>query len=401
MTRIVDVAIVGAGPYGLAIAAHLRAQGIPFKIFGNPMHSWRTQMPAGMMLKSEGFASNLYDPDGHFTLRRFCTESGLPYADIGRPVPLTTMTSYGLDFQKRVVPEVENKMVATLSLSGSVFHLRLSDDRLVTARRVVVATGTSGFNHIPPNLTHLPPELLSHSADHQDVSRFRNRAVTVIGGGASALDLAAALQDCGARVELVARRSALAFNPRAEADRPLWSRIRYPVSGIGFGLRSRFYTDAPVLFHFLPEKTRLRIVRTYLGPAGGYTLSDRIVGRAPLRLGYVPEHAEVCPEGIRLRLRGRNGDSSELTTSHVIAATGFVVDLRRISFLDSDIRARLHTVGNAPVLSAKFEASIPGLYFVGLASANSFGPVMRFMFGANYTARRLSQHLMRHAASRA
>jgi FAD-dependent urate hydroxylase len=60
MSQVVEVVIVGAGPYGLSIAAHLRALGIGFRIFGDPMHTWREQMPEGMMLKSEGFASNIY-----------------------------------------------------------------------------------------------------------------------------------------------------------------------------------------------------------------------------------------------------------------------------------------------------------------------------------------------------
>ena len=47
-------------------------------------------MPKGMFLKSEGFASNLYDPDGAFTLERFCGERGLGYADYNHPVPLET-----------------------------------------------------------------------------------------------------------------------------------------------------------------------------------------------------------------------------------------------------------------------------------------------------------------------
>jgi hypothetical protein len=398
MSQVVEVVIVGAGPYGLSIAAHLRALGIGFRIFGDPMHTWREQMPEGMMLKSEGFASNIYDPQGAFTLKRFCTTNRLPYEDIGLPVSLSTMISYGQAFQQRLVPEVENRMVVGLAQSDNGFILHLSDAEIVAARRVVVATGTNFFTYIPPSLAQLPPDRVSHSADQHNLSRFKDQNVVVIGGGASALDLAAALHDCGAQVCLVARRSSLTFNPHAKADRPLWHRIRYPVSGIGFGLRSRFYTDAPMLFHHMPERTRLRVVRTYLGPAGGHVLRDRIIGQVPLRLGHVVNLAEPCIEGVRLHLRGTNGAACEIVTGHVIAATGYKVDLRRMSFLESEIRARLRVADHAPVLSAYFESSVPGLYFVGLASANSFGPVMRFMFGAGYTSRRLVRHLA-HAAA--
>ena len=66
---MIETAIVGAGPYGLSIAAHFRSRGIPFRIFGRPMDSWLAHMPKGMMLKSDGFASNIYDPDGLIYLK--------------------------------------------------------------------------------------------------------------------------------------------------------------------------------------------------------------------------------------------------------------------------------------------------------------------------------------------
>jgi hypothetical protein len=393
MTRVTDVAIVGAGPYGLSISTHLRARGIPFRIFGSPMYSWREQMPAGMLLKSEGFASNLYDPAGSLTLKRFCADMGLPYADIGLPVPLSTQVAYGLAFQQRMVPELEEKMVSALCLSDGRFRLRLSDGEMALARRVVVAAGISHFRNVPRSLIDLPRELGSHSADHHDLARFQGRDVTVVGGGSSALDLAAALYDCGAQVRLVVRRSSIAFNPYAEADRSLWKRIRYPVSGIGFGLRSRFYTDAPMMFHFLPEETRLRIVRTYLGPSGGHYLRDRIIGRVPLMLGLAPHSAETCSQGVKLRLVDKNATFHDLTTDHVIAATGYRVDLRRMTFMSNELRGQLRSAEHSPVLSTNFESSVPGLHFVGLTSANSFGPMMRFMFGAGYTSWRLAKHL--------
>jgi cation diffusion facilitator CzcD-associated flavoprotein CzcO len=56
-----DIVIVGAGPYGLSVAAHVRRHGRPFRIFGSPTRSWRSNMPDGMFLKSEGRASSLSD----------------------------------------------------------------------------------------------------------------------------------------------------------------------------------------------------------------------------------------------------------------------------------------------------------------------------------------------------
>jgi hypothetical protein len=81
----------------------------------------------------------------------------------------------------------------------------------------------------------------------------------------------------------------------------------------------------------------------------------------------------------------------------VIAATGYRVDCRCLPFLGEEIRSGLELEEFVPVLSGDFQSSISGLYFVGLSSANYFGPVMRFVAGAGYTAGRLAKHLTRVA----
>src|ERR1017187_4008232 len=136
-----DVAIVGAGPYGLSIAAHLTAMGVNFRIFGNPMEFWLKHMPKGMHLKSEGFASSLADPGSTFTLGAYCREKNLPYADLGLPVPLAQFSSYGLEFQRRLVPEVVPHKVSLLEQSPDGFRITLDNGEGIAARRVVVAVG--------------------------------------------------------------------------------------------------------------------------------------------------------------------------------------------------------------------------------------------------------------------
>lgn len=396
-TKRCQVAIVGAGPYGLSIAAHLRACGVRFRIFGNAMETWCRRMPAGMCLKSEGFASDLYDPERRFTLKRFCVQSGLCYSDMGLPIPLDTMACYGRRFQEQLVPDLENRTVVALDRSAKDFLLQLDNGETLTAHRVIVAVGSSHFQYLPRNLAHLPAEFVSHSSEHHDLSRFEERDVTIVGGGASALDLAALLHEVGAHVRLVARQPSIVFLSRP-TSRSLWHRIRYPMSGIGGGWRSRFFADAPMLFRCLPQQIRLHTIKTYLGPAGAWFIKDRIVGHVPFLLSRAPSHAEVQNGQVCLQFNG-NGTQSELTTDHVIAATGYRVDLHRLIFLSEKIRSAVRKVESAPVLSRNFESSVPGLYFVGLASAPCFGPVMRFLFGAGYTARRLSEHLSCVSAS--
>ena len=390
-----DIAIIGAGPYGLSIAAHLRQRGIPFRIFGRPMDSWLVHMPKGMMLKSDGFASNIYDPDADFTLRQFCAERGIEYSDLGLPVARETFSAYGLAFQERIVPELEDNLVVSLDRRPGGFVLQLDNGETVTAGRVVLAVGITHFEYIPPELAHLPSEFLSHSFRHHDLEGFRGRSVVVIGGGASAIDLAGLLHETGADVQLVSRQALKFHSMPTGKPRSLWRRIRHPQSGLGPGLRSRFFSNAPRAFHYLPERLRLHMVGTTLGPSGGWFTREKVIGRVPLLVGYAPQAAEVRDGKVRLRLRANDGSEREILTEHIIAATGYRVDLNRLPFLTAEFRSKIKAVNGTPVLSSAFESSISGLYFVGIAAANSFGPVMRFAYGAGFAARSLARTMLK------
>jgi thioredoxin reductase len=389
---MLEIAIIGAGPYGLSVAAHLRGLGVPFRIFGRPMDSWLAHMPKGMMLKSDGFASNIYDPESSFTLKHFCAEQGIAYSDTALPVSLETFTQYGLAFRERMVPELEEKLVVGVDHSTDGFLLQLEDGELVKTRRVVLAVGITHFAHIPSNLADLPPELLSHSYRHRDLEPLRGRSVVVIGGGASATDLAGLLRETDADVQLVARDTSLRFHgmPQLGKPRSIWQRIRNPQSGLGPGWRSRFFANAPMAFHYWPESLRLKTVRKHLGPSGGWFAKEKVIGKLPVLLGHTPLRAEAQGSRVRLQLRAADGGEREIVTDHIVTATGYKVDLGRLRFLSTEIRSKVKVVDGTPVLSTNFESSVPGLYFVGVASANSFGPVMRFAFGAGFAARRLA-----------
>ena len=113
---MLNTVIIGAGPYGLSLGAHFRQTGIPFRIFGRPMDSWLAHMPKGMMLKSDGFASNLSDPNSQLSLRKFCAERKIEYGDTGVPVRLDTFTSYGLTFPVSYTHLAARKFWARVSL---------------------------------------------------------------------------------------------------------------------------------------------------------------------------------------------------------------------------------------------------------------------------------------------
>ena len=396
---MLNTAIVGAGPYGLSVAAHLRSSGIPFRIFGRLMDSWVRHMPQGMCLKSDGFASNIYDPHAAFTLEHFCAENQIKYSHEGIPVRLDTFAAYGQAFCERMVPELEDKLVVNVERLRDGFELRLDDGEKFTARRVILAVGITHFQYVPDVLAHLPEEFLSHSFYHHELDQFRGRTVVVIGGGASALDLAGLLQEVGAKVQLVSRRQELKFHSGPSSKpRSLWRRMRHPRSGLGPGMRTKFFSDLPMVFHYLPERLRLEAVRRTLGPSGGWFIRDKVIGKVPLLLGHTPERAFVQDGNVHLRLRARDGSERKIQAEHVIAATGYRVDLARLKFLSHEIRSEIRTVDKSPVLSTTFESSIPGLYFVGVAAANSFGPVMRFAFGAGFAARTVTKAITKSAS---
>jgi thioredoxin reductase len=396
MTEIVDVAIIGAGPYGLSIAAHLSGGGVDYRIFGTPMHTWRTSMPDGMVLKSEGNASNLYDPGGELTLERFCSENGLPYEHTGYPIPLTTFIDYGIAFQRRFVPRLEDRQVTDVIPTSYGFDLHLQDGEIAPARRLIVAAGIRAYEYMPPELAELPHGLASHSAAHVKVGGFAGREVAIIGGGASAVNLAALLHKNDAKVTLVVRKDAIAYcGPPTE--RTFLDRIKEPESGLGTGWRSWACCAMPGVFNAMPEKFRVMIVRKHLPAAPGWTLQPQVDGIVPTIPGATIAHARASGGRVRLELALRQGGAKVLTADHVIAGTGYRVDMRRLAFFGPDILDRLDCVDQTPRLSRRFESSIPGLFFVGTAAANSFGPLMRFAYGANFAAKRLTGYLSQSA----
>ena len=406
MSADVDVAIIGAGPYALSLAAHLRTASVDFRIFGKPMEFWKSHMPPGMLLKSHAWSSCLYDPESSFTLKRFCGEHQIAYHDSIIPVSRKTFIRYGEDFQAKFVPTVERKLLTRLENVNGTFQAFFDDGTKVAANRVVLAVGVYPFKRMPGELGGLPPGLASHSGDHGDLDRFVGKEVAIIGAGASAIDLAALLHERGVSVSLIARARELSFaiDPaRKRSGLRRLARLALPVirpgSGIGSGWTLKISADAPVLFHQLPARWRMTIVDTTLGPLGHSEMRNRVLGKLPTFLGSRVESAEAIQSKAVLRIVGEGGSRRQLRGDHVIAATGYKVDVSRLEFLEPRILSQIRTINGNPVLSRDYESSVPGLYFVGPATALSFGPVARFVFGAIHPSRTLALRLSRTTRS--
>jgi len=393
----VENAIVGAGPYGLSIAAHFRAAGIESLILGQPMASWRNNMPLGMILRSEPFASNLSDPQGFYTLERFYAARGMAYRPIGNPLAIADFLEYARWFQQQTRIEVADATLIDLRQADNGFEVALADGGVIWARRVILATGYLPFRRIPPVLDGLPRELMSHSSEHRDLARFAGRDVTIVGCGQSALELAVMLHEQGANVRLLARADRVEWGSDPNLSRSMLRRVCYPDAGLGPGWRSVIVSELPKIFRRLPLRTRHDYVARSWGPAGAWWLSERARGRFPLLTSHTIAHA--VERGGKLVLAVRNPEKTvTFETDHVIAATGYRVDLDRIQYLSAGLRAKIKTYEGVPVLDRALQSSIAGLHFVGVASAQSFGPVMRFVYGAKHAAAFLTANLRKDVA---
>jgi FAD-dependent urate hydroxylase len=390
----VPVAIIGAGPYGLSLAAHLAARNIENRIFGVPMRFWVNIAAAGSLrfLKSYCFGTNLSAPKAGYAFADYNGPRGL---ETFEPCSIGNFAAYGQWFQQNNVPWVEPVDVVNVRQKGDGFVLTLANDAQLSASTVVLATGLSGFAHTPTALSQLPSGRCTHSANVTSFDSFRGQAVAVIGGGQSALEAAALLQEAGARPELLVRAPAVRWHSQVRQERSLWRRIRSPITGLGTGPKAWALTRFPGGMHRVPGPWRVRFVRNHLPAEGAWWLRDRVENIVPIHCDT--EIVKVSEHGSRLSLRlreGRSGREWTLEVDHVIAGSGYIVDVDRMSVLDAALRARIARLEAAPRLNSVFESSVPGLHVIGPAAAMSFGPLYRFVVGAEYTAEMIVEKLV-------
>jgi cation diffusion facilitator CzcD-associated flavoprotein CzcO len=385
MQAVENTVIVGAGPYGLSLAAHLQAAGRPFVLLGTPLESWREHMPDGMVLKSEPFASNLWDPERRFTLEKFCQERRIPYQPARQPLSLARFLDYAEWFRQSAVGESRDVKANCIRRTAAGFSLDLSNRSSLEARQIVLATGHMPFRFIPPELAGLPEPLCIHSSAIRDVKRYAGRDVTVVGAGQSALESAALLHEAGAKVRLIVRKSQVLWNGQPVA-RSLLARVIAPESGLANGWKALAIAELPRVFRAVfPAAKRHRFVAASFGPAGAWWLRERVERQIELHLNHRIRAAANEGGQVRLHIAGPDGER-QIVTDHVVAGTGFQVNVDRLGYIDAKLRAEIAREGDAPMLSAGFQTSVPGLYIIGIASAPVFGPVMRFMFGAKHAA---------------
>ena len=360
--------VIGAGPYGLATAAEARRLGVDTVVLGEPMGFWRRHMPAGMLLRS-GRDWHL-DASGEHTLDAYAEAQGIDPAAID-PIPIDVFIGYADWFatQKGIEPRPQ-RVRALARRDGEGFEARMEDGSTIVADRVVAAPGIAEFA-VEPALVRetLAPGQWSHTARTVEFAGLRGRRCLIVGGRQSAFEWAALLAEAGAaRVDVVHRHATPEFTA---SD---WSFVDDLLA------RTR---QTRGWFRGLAEDERAAIVQRFwqvgrlqLEP----WLADRIAGDGV----HLWPHAEAAAidrgpgEAITVTL----GDGTRLETDHVLLATGYRVDMRRVNYLPDE----LELADGFPVLDEDFQTNLRGLYVPGFPSTRDFGPFFGFVAGATTTA---------------
>jgi len=384
----VDVTILGAGPYGLAAGAHLRQiKGLDLLIFGEPMEFWNSHMPEGMLLRSPWAASHISDPQTALTMDSFAKSLG---TSIPTPIPLERFVEYGLWFHRQAAPNIDRRKISRIEKDSKGFRLTLQDGEQFTSRRVVIAAGIGSFARRPQQFDNLPKELATHVSDQSSIRRFTGKRVAVIGAGQSALESAALIHEAGGEVELIVRAPSvhwLGWRARLQKLGPL-AKLLYSPFDIGPAGISRIVA-VPDLVKYFPRSIQDGFRRRALRPAGARWLVNRF---KDIRISAGRSVESAVPSGGTLRLRLDDGSSREV--DHALLGTGYKVDVSRYPFLADEIRKDVVNVNGFPKLTPGFESSVPGLHIMGAPSSWNFGPLMFFVCGTDYAARRLARFMV-------
>lgn len=387
-----DVAIVGAGPYGLGAAARLKNAGVSSTmVFGKPMSFW-DEMPVGMLLRSRWEASQIGYPEGDLSLDVFKQETG---REFGTPVPLSDFVDYGRWFQEKAVPTIDESRVTNISANGS-FKVELDSGKTVTAKRVVVAAGIGAFPSLPREFAKLPKELVSHTSEHRNLGVFAGRKVAIVGGGQSALESAALLHEAGAFPQVFARRSPIIWLKGGRYQKKLGRAkpILYAPTDVGPMGLSRLLAK-PGLFTTLPRRLQDKLARRAIRPAGAKWLVPRLED-VDVRVGQSVISATPHADGLQLKL----SDGSTRLVDHLLCGTGYKVDVSKYDFISPELIRNVKTSGTGfPLLRRGFESSEPGLFFLGAPASYSFGPILRFVSGSWFATEQLTKAIVEQGPS--
>jgi cation diffusion facilitator CzcD-associated flavoprotein CzcO len=392
-----DVVIIGAGPYGLSAAAHLRHAGVEPYVIGQSMSFWRQNMPSGMFLRSRVEASDIHAPERRLSIFGYqkAMRRRLP-----EPLPIEDFVAYGDWLQQQVAPNLDRRQVQSVARNGHGFHVHLADGDRVSAKAVVLTVGIGLFQQRPPAFAEIPRELAPHSSDFTEPARFAGKHVAVIGHGQSALEYTALLHEAGAHVQILTRAKALTFLSFAWRKhlfrkltpgplRPISYRI-LPPTDLGDIRTARTMAD-PNKFRRQPPEIQRALLKDVTTPRGAYWLPQRLAG-VPVHTGVSVAGAERHGDRVTLTL----SDGTTRSVDSVLLATGYRIDVAKCSLIAESLRREIRTQDGYPALSTGLETSVKGLYMAGVIAERTLGPTLRFVTGTSNAGPRLAAAISRN-----
>jgi len=387
-----EVVVIGAGPYGLSTAAHLRDAGVEPYVIGQSMAFWKKNMPAGMLLRSKSEASNIAAPQKRLSITAYEKAIGRKIAD---PLPIEDFIAYGEWFQKQVAPNLDTRQVRNVSHNQDIFELTLDDGERMHAKSVVLALGIGPFFYRPEQFAGIPRELAPHSSDLSDFSQFRGKRVAVIGKGQSALEYAALLHENQVEVQILTRAPALAFRPFAWRKHLFRQLTPGPLRGLSYRIipptdlgdvwTARKMAN-PDLFRRQSPDIQEKLLKDCARPVGAYWLPSRLQG-VRVRTGVTVTGVTRVGPGLKLSL----SDGATDQVDSVVLATGYRIDISKYQILDPFLKQKIKkTPDGYPMLDTNLQTSVDGLYMVGVIAEKTLGPTLRFVTGTSNAGPRLA-----------
>ncbi|MCC6344059.1 MAG: NAD(P)-binding domain-containing protein [Bryobacterales bacterium] len=383
--RTQQIVVIGAGPYGLSIAAHLRHAGVEPYVIGRPMGFWKHNMPGKMLLRSRHEASNIAAPRKHLSLEAYQKSIRRRFDE---PLPIEDFIGYGEWFHKQVVPRLDARDVRNVANNGSGFEITFEDGEKLHAESVVLALGIGLFAQRPEQFAGIPPALASHSSEFSNLTQYGGKRVVVVGRGQSALEYAAILHENNADVQILTRSAMVDFLPFAWRKhlfrrltpgplRPLSWRI-LPPTDLGDIRTARKMAD-PVKFRRQSPEVQQALLKDVTTPRGAYWLPSRLQG-VPVKTGVSVTNVERTGDALKLTLSDGATDQAHL----VVLATGYKIDISKYHILDDSLKQAIRkTPDGYPALATNLQTSVKGLYMAGVVAEKILGPTLRFVTGTS------------------
>jgi FAD-dependent urate hydroxylase len=372
---MLDVIIIGSGPFGISLAAHTVASNLSYKLFGYPMDFWKNQMPQDMFIRTPHEFVSFSDSKDELTIQQFSVETG---TELVTPLPRPIFVEYANWFAKKAGIEFTPELITKVVRKNGVYEVTSESGVTHRSKNVIVATGVHHYKYLPNFLKDFSAHLVSHTSGYTSFAEFKDKKVVVLGSGQSAWEAAGLLHREGADVELVYRKDGANYAGSRENE---------------IALR-----DVGDIFYTLPLEEKKQGWGQSAGSVAHF-LKPYVDGIVPENSGVaVVKVEQVNDEEIRLVL----SNGTEKIVNHIIAATGFHINLDKVPFFNPELLMgieREEEYTQFPKLNESFESSVPGLYFAGPLSSHSHGPTFRFILGLRKTSFSIIPSIVKKAES--